>query len=93
MAAHVPVAVGSLILAVLWRAVATVLDHSGVGPAPILIVATVVSLAGFAATVRMLWPTVAVEVRSMFKLAQERRGQPPDLDDSAAVVRNLNETD
>ena len=85
MAAHVPVAVGSLILAVLWRAVATLLDNGGVGPAPILIVATVVALAGFAATVRMMWPTVALEVRSMFKLAQERRGQSPDLDDGPNV--------
>jgi len=47
--------------------------------------AGIFALAGFAATVRMMWPTVALEVRSMFKLAQERRGQSPDLDDGPNV--------
>ena len=85
MHAHVPVAVGCLVLGVLWRAVAAVLDGRGVGPAPVLVVATVVSLAGFVATVRTLWPTVGLEVRSMLKLARERR-EPSAADDSAAVV-------
>ena len=75
--AHVPIAVGSLVLAVIWRGAAAVLERNGAGPAIVLTIATVLAVAGYVLVVRWLWPTVFVDSRAVFDLAKERRDRAP----------------
>jgi hypothetical protein len=71
--AHLPVAVGSVVLAAIWRGTAAVLDRNGAGSAIVLTLATVLAVAGYVLAVRWLWPTVFTDSRAVFELAKERR--------------------
>ena len=70
---HGPVLAGCVVLAGTWAAVAALLERSDAGPAAVLGIATPVAVAAYSATVRLLWPTVALEARSVLKLAHARR--------------------
>jgi len=71
--AHLPVAVGSAVLAAIWRSVAALLERNGAGPAIVLTIATVLAVAGYVLAVRWLWPTVFTDSRTVFELAKEPR--------------------
>jgi PST family polysaccharide transporter len=71
--AHLPVAVGSVVLAAIWRGTAAVLDRNGAGSAIVLTIATVLAVAGYVLAVRWLWPTVFTDSRAVFELAKEPR--------------------
>ena len=81
--AHLAGAVGCLVLAGFWRLTAYVLDRVGVADPAIVMIASLIAIASYLLVVRMLWPTVGAEVRSMLRLTRQRRA---DRETSVAVV-------
>jgi hypothetical protein len=79
VAAHLPAAAGCVVLAGVWLLCAEGLDRAGSGPLGILVVATVVALACYIATVRWIRPTIFVELRELAVLAQRRKAQKADV--------------
>ena len=74
MRSHTPAAVGCLVLGGCWRLTAEVLQHHGLEGISVLLVATVVALAGYVISVRTMWPDVFSDSRAMVGLAREPRG-------------------
>jgi O-antigen/teichoic acid export membrane protein len=74
--AHVAAAVGCLVLAGLWMLTSYVLDRVGLGDAPIVMIAALIAIASYLLIVRIVWPTVGVEARTMLRLTRQRRVDP-----------------
>ncbi|WP_162942252.1 lipopolysaccharide biosynthesis protein [Desertimonas flava] len=76
LAAHVPTAVGSVVLAVTWLVVAWSVERLGGAPIVVLILATIPAMVAYAVVVRMLWPAVLSECRSIAGLSRRRQARP-----------------